>query len=92
MAGKNKVPTNWKSFLRDERNKEELFKFLSGKVISFKYPDNKEVFFTDCPFLLTNSTTQSMQQCNHEEADTRLVIHLIDALKKGLSICLVYAL
>ena len=81
VAGKNKVPTNWKSFLRDERNKEELFKFLSGKVISFKYPDNKEVFVTDGPFVLTNSTTQSMQQCNHEEVDMRLVIHLIDARK-----------
>ena len=30
-----------------------------------------------------------MPQCDHEEADTRLVIHLIDALKKGLSTCLV---
>ena len=30
-----------------------------------------------------------MPQCDHEEADTRLVIHLIVALKKGLNACLV---
>ena len=38
--------------------------------------------------MLTNSITQDMLQCNHEEADTRLVVHIVDALK-GLSTCLV---
>ena len=75
--------------MHDEKNKEELFKFLSVKIMSFKYPDNKEVFVTDGPFVLTNSTTQAMPQCDHEEADTRLVVHIADALKKGLSTCLV---
>ena len=89
MAGKNKVPTNWKGFLHDEKNKEEFFKFLSVKIMSFKYPDNKKVFVTDGPLVLTNSITQAMLQCDHEEADTRLVVHIVDALKKGLSTCLV---
>ena len=57
--------------------------------MALKFPSGREIFVTDEPFILTNSTTQSMPQCNHEEADTRLVIHLIDALKKGLSTCLV---
>ena len=51
--------------------------------MEFKFPDGKDIFVTDGPFLLTNSTTQTMPQCDHEEADTRLIIHLIDALKKG---------
>jgi len=88
-VGNNKIPTNWKGFLRDEKNKEELFSFLSVKIMQFKFPDGKKVFVTDGPFVLTNDTTQSMPQCDHEEADTRVVIHLIDALEKGLSTCLV---
>ncbi len=29
IAGKNIVPTNWMGFLRDEKNKQELFEFLN---------------------------------------------------------------
>ena len=80
MAGKNEIPTNWKGFLHDERNKEEFFKCLSVKTMSFKYPDNKEDFVTDGLLVLTNSITQAMPQCDHKEADTRLVVHIVDAL------------
>jgi len=51
--------------------------------MAYKFPDGKELYVTNDLLLLTNSTTQTMAQCDHEEADTRLVIHLIDALKKG---------
>ena len=30
-----------------------------------------------------------MPECNHEEADTRMLIHLQDALKNGATTCLV---
>ena len=30
-----------------------------------------------------------MQPCGHEEADTRILIHLQDALEKGFATCLV---
>ena len=30
-----------------------------------------------------------MQACNHEEADTRILIHLQDALNNGATTCLV---
>ena len=33
VDGKNKVPGNWRYFLRDEGNKQELFRFLSQKII-----------------------------------------------------------
>ena len=67
VVGKNKMPTNWKGFLRDEKNKEELFKFLSIKTMAFKFCDGKEVFVTNGQFVLTNSATQPMSQCDHEE-------------------------
>ena len=30
-----------------------------------------------------------MSPCDHEEADTRLLLHLVDALKNGCSTCIV---
>jgi len=49
----------------------------------FNFSDGKDIFVTDGRHVLTNSTTQSILQCNYKEADRRLVIH--DVLKKGLS-------
>ena len=91
VAGKNMVPTNWKCFLRDEKNKQELFEFLSNKVAVFKYPENKEVFVTQGQSVLTNQNNLGMASCDHEEADTRLIVHIVDALTltKGRNTCLV---
>ena len=87
MAGKNFVPTNWKGFLRDEKNKEELSAFLSTKIAAVNYPDSKEVFVTQGQRVL--SSTLEMLLCDHEEADMRIVVHVTDALKKGRSTCVV---
>ena len=86
VAGKNKVPKTFCVI----KNKEQLFKLLTIKIISLKYSDNKEVFVTDGPLVLTNGTTQPMSQHNHEEAYIRLVVHIADAMKKGLSTSLVH--
>ena len=40
-----------------KKNEEDLFKFLSVKIMAFKFPDGKEIFVTDGPFVLTNSAT-----------------------------------
>jgi len=83
------VPTNWKCFLRDEKNKQELFHFLSTKIAAFSYPEGKKVFVTQGQDVLTNERLSEMPSCDHEEADTRLVVHIVDALTKGQSTCLV---
>jgi len=78
----------------EKNNKLEVF--LARNYSSFyllklsvQYPDNKEVFITDGPVVLTNSTSQPMQDCDQEEVNTRLIVHLVDALKKGLKTCLI---
>ena len=45
--------------------------------MSFKYSDSKEVFITDGSVVLTNCATQAMLQCDHAEADTRVVVHMV---------------
>ena len=39
VTDKAKVPPNWKSFLRDSDNKNELFRFLADKIVTL-CPDN----------------------------------------------------
>ncbi len=89
VAGKNIVPTNWMGFLRDEKNKQELFEFLSTKIAEFDYTGSKEVFVTQDQRVLTNRIALEMPSCDHKKADTRLIVHIVDALNKGQSTFLV---
>ncbi len=43
VSGKAKVPSNFKDFLRDSKNKQE---FLSQKVTDKNYPSSKELYIT----------------------------------------------
>lgn len=67
------------TFCRDETNKKELFDLLSRKVASFDYPEGKEVYI-----LKYFHTNQQMQGCDHEEADIRLLVHIVDAPRKSI--------
>ncbi len=63
VEGKNVVLTNWIGFLRNEKNKQELFEFLSNKISMFEYPESKEVFVTHGQSVLANKITLQMPQC-----------------------------
>ena len=39
--------------------------------------------------VFTKGTSCQMMPCDHEEADTRLLVHVIDSLNDGCSTCLV---
>ncbi len=89
VEGSNKLPGNWADFLRDSTNKHELFTFLSSKIANMKCPERKKVVTTSDATALILGSNQSMGPCDHEEADTRLLIHLQDALQNGCTTCLV---
>ena len=57
---------------------------------NFFYPEGKEVFVTSDVNVLTKGSSHDMLPCDHEEADTRLLVHLVDALKNGCSTCVVH--
>ena len=67
----------WKEFLYISDNKEELLSTLVNYVTSedgissLLYP-----FIISCKDIsIANSNPTLLHQCNHEEADTRLVLH-----------------
>ncbi len=69
-------------FLRDPNNKKELVAFLTLKVTQFAFPLNKAVHITSGNSV--ESTGPNMPDCNHEEADTRIVVHILLALEQGM--------
>ncbi len=54
------------------------------------FPDGKEIFITSGNAVITQGTNHSMQLCDHEEGDTRILLHLQDALATGSTTCLVH--
>ena len=89
VAGRNKFPSNWHDFLHDAANKQELFMFLSHSIELMVCREGKQIFMTNGTKVIARGTIHQMQECNHEEADTRLLVHLLDAIADGATTCLV---
>ena len=85
VSGQTKLPGNWIDFLHDPSNKKELFTFLTHKVCKFTFPPTKAVYATLGETVVSvGNNIPTMPSCNHEEADTRLVVHILHALEQGL--------
>ncbi|CAB3979534.1 Hypothetical predicted protein [Paramuricea clavata] len=81
-----RIARDWKSFLRVDENKEELFKLLATTVVSLAVPEGKEIYSTHGENVLCSSNRTDLgvlAPCNHEEADTRLIVHANDASSCG---------
>ena len=89
VSGETKLPGNWMDFLRDSMNKKELFAFLTSKVAQFSWPPDKAVYVTSEQGVVSIGDNSAMQNCNHEEADTRIVVHVLHALTHGAKTILV---
>ncbi|KAG7173838.1 hypothetical protein Hamer_G018107 [Homarus americanus] len=80
------LPSNWQNFLRNSDNKEELSSFLSEQVMQLVVKESKQLVVTDKKRVLTVPTrkdTANLAPCNHEEADTRMMVHAADVLECG---------
>ena len=51
--------------------------------------EGKQLYTTTGSSVVSVRASHSMQACNHQEADTRILIHLQDALDNGAAACLV---
>ena len=89
VAGSINIPRKWQDFLHDEANKQELFNFLSQQIQSFHFVDGKNFFSTCGTNVLSKGSDHCLLSSDHEEANTRIVPHLVDSLTNGFSTCLV---
>ncbi len=80
------IPQNWKDFLRVDENKLELFSFLSQQVTNLPTEEGKCIYTThgsDVLSSMVDADLTSLVPCSHEEEDTRLLLHVADAVQKG---------
>ena len=80
------VPKNWNEFLRVDANKKELFSFLAKQISTAGFGQGKQVITTKEEQVLCSPLrldTSILTPCNHEEADTRMLVHAADASKAG---------
>ncbi len=77
------VPGNWSAFLRIADNKSELFSYLATVAVSID--TSKQVISTHHVNVICKNQqdTSSLAPCTHEEADTRMFLHLEDAVRDG---------
>ena len=84
------LPKNWSSFLRVPANKVELFSYLTEAVISNMQLPQCDLYITDGDIVRHVGPGNSMMdKCDHEEADTRIVLHVLHALSEGAKTVLV---
>ena len=72
------IPGNWRDFLRVDRNKTELFHFLSNALLEAFNQQGKQLVITDSESILSKPPlheSDSLSPCNHEEADSRMLLH-----------------
>ena len=79
-----KIPKNWNEFLRDSKNKTELFKYLSEEVRGMHVLESKVVYATYGAGVINVGEGPPMTDCLHEEADTRVIVHLVHAINSGM--------
>ena len=83
-----KLPDNWKSFIGLDANKANLASFLSKELLKDGCFDGKQVIvsrgFQESGKVASNvSCDLTPLSANHEEADTRIVLHAADATRRG---------
>ncbi|MES9882849.1 MAG: hypothetical protein ABW185_18430 [Sedimenticola sp.] len=83
VEGTKKLPGNWAQFLREDGNKTELFGLISTNVIGQNFPGI--VIITHGDGLHCSETIEHarMSPCTHEEADTRMLLHVADGVRQG---------
>ena len=83
VEASSSLPSNWQEFLRVEANKIELFAFLVKHISQMVI--TKELLATNGSDVLCIPArdTSCLAPCDHEEADTRIMVHLADAVNKG---------
>jgi len=85
VVSSGELPRNWSDFLHCDDNKTELFQFLSSCVAAIQLDKNKQLVVTNGPNVLTCNTNacSELDPCSHEEADTRMLLHVAHAANSG---------
>ena len=84
------LPKKWGQFLKNSHNKTELFSFLNKELMKVA-PSEQQLILTEGSDVICSQSRnlKNLAPCNHEEADTRIMLHIADAYKQGYTKILV---
>ena len=86
VVAEGAIPSNWQNFLRVDTNKTQLFKFLSEALLLWFNLKDKQLVVTDGEEVCSKpplSELSSLAPCTHEEADSRMMLHVSHAARHG---------
>ena len=75
----------YQKFLNDINNKDKLFQFLADELMDKMRPEGCNVVTTKREYVLSTKEldVESISPSNHEEGDTKLLLHLKHAVLHG---------
>ena len=84
-----KIPSGgWSEFLREDKNKSELFAFLADQIVLINC-QGKLLYSTKGDSVISSSAEiiqcHTLSQCTHEEADTRMLLHVLEIANSGVN-------
>ncbi|KAK6172823.1 hypothetical protein SNE40_016405 [Patella caerulea] len=92
VEANTRLSSNWKSFFRVNSNKTSLFHFLAENMSDVDVPNGKVLCTTlEDKVLCSQTDVSDLEPCNHEEADTRMLLHCKHAATQGFKNILVVA-
>ncbi|KAG1705795.1 hypothetical protein GQR58_003768 [Nymphon striatum] len=86
VVGSATTPANWQNFLLVDSNKTEFFQFLSMVLVESIFEHGKELVVTvgeNVESTPLQEDLESLGPCNHEEADSRMFLHVAHASRHG---------
>ena len=86
VAPENSLPRNWENFPRENKNKEELFHYLSTALVqATDIAAGKKIVSTRGDSVITNMADECPQlsPCSQEEADSRMLLHVAGCAREG---------
>ena len=89
VEGSTPIPSDWNKFLRNKDNKVDLFRCVGNAVVELSsnladvavYSTTKDNLAIGHPS--RNPDFQNIMPCNHQEADTRMFLRLLDGAQRG---------
>ena len=84
VSSTSTAPSNWKGFLRVDDNKTELFRFLSLEISKLSEGTIISAF-DGTVTSQQNDNVEYISPTDHEEADTRVFLHVNDMSRKGIT-------
>ena len=80
------IPGNWQNLLRVDSNKTELCRFLSAALMERFDQEDKQLIISDGEAVLSKPllpNLTSLTPCNHEEADSQMLLHASHTAQHG---------